>query len=139
VQAQEFLAMPNPLCHFAIHADDCQRALTFYQAVFGWRFQPWGPPGFWRIMTGQPGVEGALHQRHELLTGTGLRGFECSISVKDVKATTESVVKHGGLVVAPGFVIQEVGTVMKFQDTEGNIASAIQYLPGIFESMGANR
>lgn len=131
--------MPNPVCHFAIHADDCKRAMTFYQSVFGWKFQPWGPPGFWRIQTGQSGVEGALHQRHEPLTGTGMRGFECSISVSDVKSTSELVTRHGGRVVMPGVLIQGVGTVMKFQDTEGNIASAIQYLPGIRESMGASR
>lgn len=131
--------MPNPLCHFAIHADDCQRAMTFYQAVFGWKFQPWGPPGFWRVMTGQPGVEGALHQRHEPLTGTGMRGFECSISVQDVTIISDRVAKHGGRVLMPGFDIQGVGTVMKFQDTEGNVASAMQYLPGIFESMGGNQ
>jgi predicted enzyme related to lactoylglutathione lyase len=131
--------MPNPLCHFAIHADDCKRATAFYQAVFGWRFEPWGPPGFWRIHTGQAGVEGALHQRHEPLTGTGMRGFECSISVRDVGAVAVVVAKHGGRVVMPAFLIEGVGTVMKFQDTEGNIASAIQYLPGVFESMGAGR
>jgi len=131
--------MPNPVCHFAINADDCQRALAFYQAVFGWKFQPWGPPGFWRIITGQPGVEGALHQRHEPLTGTGVRGFECSISVQDIKTTAESITTHGGRVIVPGFVIQGVGTVMKFLDTEGNVVSAIQYMPGVFESMGASR
>jgi uncharacterized protein len=131
--------MPNPLCHFAIHADDCQRALSFYQAVFGWKFQPWGPPGFWRILTGQPGVEGALHQRHEPLTGTGVRGFECSISVQDVKSIAQSVSKHGGRVVMPSFAIHGVGTVMKFEDPEGNVVSAIQYLPGVLESMGAGR
>jgi predicted enzyme related to lactoylglutathione lyase len=129
--------VPNPLCHFAIHADDCQRAMSFYQGVFGWRFEPWGPPGFWRIHTGQQGVEGALHRRHEALTGTGIRGFECSISVRDVAAIASLVTRHGGQVVMPGFVIQGVGTVMKFQDTEGNCASAIQYMPGVFESMGA--
>lgn len=131
--------MPNPLCHFAIHADDSQRALSFYQAVFGWEFRPWGPPGFWRIMTGQRGVEGALHQRLEPLTGTGLRGFECSIAVRDVKAIVECVVKHGGRIVSPAFDIQGVGTVVKLQDTEGNVVSAIQYLPGVFESMEAAR
>lgn len=131
--------MPNPLCHFAIHADDCRRAMTFYEAVFGWKFQPWGPPGFWRIQTGQAGVEGALHQRHEPLTGTGMRGFECSISVRDVGAVAALVTTHGGRIVSPAFLIQGVGTVMKFQDTEGNIASAIQYLPGVFESMGGAR
>lgn len=131
--------MSNPLCHFAIHADDCARAMAFYQAVFGWRFEPWGPPDFWRIHTGQSGVEGAVQKRQEPLTGTGMRGFECSISVRDVKSMAELIVKHGGHVVMPAFLIQGVGTVMKFQDTEGNIASAIQYLPGVFESMGASR
>jgi len=113
--------------------------MAFYQAVFGWKFQPWGPPGFWRIMTGQPGVEGALHQRHEPLTGTGVRGFECTVSVPDVKSTADLVAKHGGRVILPGVLIHGVGTVMKFQDTEGNVASAMQYLPGIFESMGGGR
>ena len=130
--------MPNPLCHFAIHADDCARAMSFYQDVFGWRFEPWGPPDFWRVHTGQPGVEGALHKRQEPLTGTGMRGFESSISVDDIEATSKLVIKHGGRIIMPGFLIQSVGAVMKFQDTEGNIASAMQYLPGVFESMGAN-
>ncbi len=131
--------MPHPLCHFAIHADDCQRAIAFYESVFGWKFQAWGPPGFWRVQTGQSGVEGALHQRMEPLAGTGMRGFECSISVRDVKSIAELVVKHGGRVVMPGFLIHGVGTVMKFQDTEGNIANAMQYLPGVFESMGGGQ
>lgn len=129
--------MTNPVCHFAIHADDCTRAIAFYQGVFGWKFTPWGPPGFWRINTGQSGIEGALHTRLEPLTGTGMRGFECSISVQDVAAVATLVGKHGGKVMVPGFVIQGVGTVMKFVDPEGNCVSAVQYLPGIRESMGA--
>ena len=36
--------MPNDIAHFAIHADDCQRAKRFYEAVFGWTFEPWGRP-----------------------------------------------------------------------------------------------
>ncbi len=131
--------MTNPLCHFAIHADDCPRALTFYQEVFGWRFEPWGPPGFWRILTGQPGVEGALHKRLDPLSGTGMRGFECSISVRDVEAIAALIKKHGGKVVSPGFLIQGVGTVLRFQDTEGNHVSAIQYLPSVREQKEKSR
>jgi len=58
-----------------------------------------------------------------------MRGFECSISVSDVDATTDLAMKHGGRVVAPGSLIQSVGTVMKFEDQEGNHANAIQYVP----------
>ena len=39
--------MPNDIAHFAIHADDCPRAKAFYETVFGWTFEPWGPPNFW--------------------------------------------------------------------------------------------
>lgn len=128
--------MPNPLCHFAIHADDCERAMAFYESVFSWRFEPWGPPGFWRIHTGQSRVEGALHKRAEPLEGTGMRGFECSVSVTDVEATAAAIKANGGTIRYPPFLIEGVGTVVKFEDTEGNAMGAMQYLPGVHESMG---
>jgi predicted enzyme related to lactoylglutathione lyase len=37
--------MPNNLAAFSIHVDDVNRARTFYEAVFEWVFEPWGPPG----------------------------------------------------------------------------------------------
>ena len=40
--------MPATLRHFAINADDVQRAKAFYEKVFGWAFNPWGPPNFYR-------------------------------------------------------------------------------------------
>ena len=30
----------------AINADDIDVARSFYSAVLGWTFEPWGPPGF---------------------------------------------------------------------------------------------
>jgi hypothetical protein len=39
--------MSAKLRHVAINADDVQRARRFYEAVFGWRFEPWGPPNFY--------------------------------------------------------------------------------------------
>jgi uncharacterized protein len=53
--------MPNNVASFAIHATDVQRARRFYEAVFGWQFEPWGPPDFYLIHTGDetnPGVQG---------------------------------------------------------------------------------
>lgn len=41
--------MPTNVVYFAIHADDVARARRFYQNVFGWRFEAWGPPGFFLI------------------------------------------------------------------------------------------
>ena len=37
------------IAHFAINANDLPRAQRFYGNVFGWKFSPYGPPGFFMI------------------------------------------------------------------------------------------
>lgn len=123
--------MPNNVAHFAIHADDCLRAKRFYEAVFGWTFEPWGPPEFWRIATGEGGIMGALQKRRRPLSGAGVRAFECTIAVDDVEAITKAVEEHGGKITMKPFLLEQVGTLVHFEDTEGNIAGAMQYLPGV--------
>jgi len=120
--------MPNDIAHFAIHADDCERAKSFYQRVFGWTFEPWGPPGFWRIETSPGAIHGALQERREPVTGTGTIGFECTIAVEDVEACSAAIEKHGGKVTHQPYLIETVGTLIMFEDTEGNVVGAMQYL-----------
>jgi len=122
--------MPNDLCHFAILADDCERAKTFYESVFGWTFEPWGPPNFWLIRTSPGAVLGALQERTTPVTGEGMIGYQCSISVEDVEATADAIRSSGGALKHEPFLIESVGTLVTFQDTEGNVACAIQYLEG---------
>ena len=122
--------MPNDIAHFAIHASDCQRAKAFYEGVFGWTFEPWGPPNFWRIHTSPGAIHGALQQRRGPVTGTGMTGFECTIAVADVDATAKAIEAHGGKVQQP-FVIETVGTLIMFEDTEGNVVGAMQYMEGV--------
>ena len=122
--------MPSNLASFAIHVDDTDRAVAFYRAVFGWRFEPWGPPGFYLIHTGDeasPGVQGLMHKRHEPRTGTGLNGFECTFSVDDVDAIAAAVEANGGKITMPRSVIPTVGTLIRFEDTEGNDVGAMKY------------
>ncbi len=123
--------MPNDIAHFAIHADDCERAKAFYQEVFGWTFEPWGPPNFWRIHTSPGAIHGALQERREPVSGTGTIGYECSISVADVRATAAAIEASGGTITMPPFEIEGVGTLAMFRDTEGNVAGAMQYLEGV--------
>ena len=125
--------MPHNVVHFAIHADDIDRARRFYTEVFGWRFEAWGPPGFFRVFTGteqQPGIEGALHERQEPLAGTGLHAFECTVSVDDLPAIREAVVRNGGTITYDEVEIPTVGTLIQFLDTEGNVVSAMHYEDG---------
>ncbi|MDA8017271.1 MAG: VOC family protein [Thermoanaerobaculia bacterium] len=123
--------MPNNVVHFAIHAEDCERAKAFYETVFGWEFEAWGPPGFWRIHTGPGGIFGALQQRTEPVEGRGMIGFECTIAVEDVQATAEAIESAGGRVTVPPFEIENVGTLIMFHDTEDNVVGAMQYVDGI--------
>jgi uncharacterized protein len=121
--------MPN-VASFAIHADDVQRARRFYEAVFGWRFEPWGPPDFYLIHTGDeanPGVQGLLHQRHEPRGEGGPNCYECTIAVDDVDAIAALVVEHGGRVTMEKSVIPTVGTLIYLEDPEGNRVGAMKY------------
>ena len=106
------------------------RAKAFYEAVFGWSFQPWGPPDFWLIQTSAEGIRGALQKRRGP-AGPGAGGYECTISVADIKASAAAIEAAGGKLNHPPFHIERVGTVAQFTDTEGNIACVMQYEPGV--------
>lgn len=124
----------NHLAFFAIHADDTVRARRFYERVFGWTFEPWGPPDFYLISTGpdSPGaIRGALHQRLEPLEGTGMRGFECSIAVGSIDAVAGAIEEHGGTITSGKTQIPGVGWVVNFLDPERNRVAAVQYDEGM--------
>lgn len=115
----------NSLAHFAINADDVERARKFYEKVFGWKLSAWGPPGFYQIEGA--GVFGALQQRRELIAGQRTVGFECTLGVKSIDAIEAAVKGAGGKVIMERSVIVGVGTLMWFQDPEGNAFGAMQY------------
>ena len=122
--------MRNEVAHFSVNADDVERARRFYGEVFGWKFESWGPPGFFLVQTRGPkgpGLHGSLQKRRDIVKGKPCLGFECTIAVDDVDRALADVVKHGGTIVMPKSTITGVGTLFFFQDTEGNIAGAMQY------------
>jgi predicted enzyme related to lactoylglutathione lyase len=125
--------MPNNLKHFAVHADDVNRARKFYEQAFGWQFTAWGPLGFFLIKTGtdeEPGVQGALQGRREVVAGKPMFGFECTLGVASIDDTISAVEANGGKIVMPKFHIPTVGTLVFFEDTEGNVVGAMQYDEG---------
>lgn len=122
--------MPHNISHFSIHVDDCDRARAFYENVFGWRTTAWGPPGFFLVATGtdsDPGIHGAIQKRREPLSGQGMRGYECTISVDDLDAIGVAIERNGGKILMQKAKIPTVGTLIQFQDTEGNVACAMDY------------
>ena len=122
--------MPNNLAAFAIHAEDITRARKFYEAVFGWKFEPWGPPDFYLIHTGDerhPGVQGLMHKRQQPKGVGGPNCFECTVSVDDVDAIAAAVKKHGGKITMEKSPIPTVGELIYFDDPEGNRVGAMKY------------
>ena len=122
--------MPNHVSFFAINADDVPRARQFYSAVFNWKFEPWGPPGFYLITTGgeAEGVthSGGLQERRELVPGQKMIGFECTVSVENIDQAIRAAEANGGRLVSPKFHIPTVGTVAYIADTEGNVVGISQ-------------
>jgi uncharacterized protein len=125
--------VPSNLVFFAIHADDLPRVQRFYEKVFGWKFQPWGPPGFFLIATGDkddPGIQGALQKRHDVVPGQRITGYECTIGVADIDATEAAVVANGGKVILSKCEIPTVGYLIKIQDPDGNVVCVKQPAAG---------
>lgn len=122
--------MTGELAHFAINADDVEATTAFYEHVFGWRFEPWGPPDFFHIETGSDTVvapQGALQRRRELVPGGRTVGFECTVAVSDVDAVAAAAVAHGGRVVMARATITGVGDLVFVADPSGNVVGAMRY------------
>ena len=117
--------MPRPI-HFEIHAEDPQRAISFYTALFGWKFEQWAGKPYWLVMTGDqttPGIDGGLLPRR----GPGpadmaaVSAFVCTIDVPDVDASSKRVTELGGAIALPKMPIPTVGWLAYGKDTEGNL------------------
>ncbi len=122
--------MTTYLRHFAINADDVQRAKNFYEQAFGLDFTPWGPPDFYQIKNVGDGIQGALQERRELVPGTRANTFETTFGVDSIADTISAVEANGGKIVMQPFHIEGVGELIYFEDTEGNICGAMQYEDG---------
>jgi hypothetical protein len=118
--------MPATFRHFAINADDVPRAKRFYEEAFGWTFTPWGPPGFYQTHSTGEGHVAALQGRRAI-GGVKMPDMEISFGVDDIEATMAAIEAAGGKVIMQPFHIETVGRLIFFQDTEGNIAGAMQY------------
>jgi predicted enzyme related to lactoylglutathione lyase len=120
----------NELRHFAIHCDDVPRAARFYEAVFGWTCVAYGgqaPQEFMQIKTADGKPIGGVQSRKFNAAERDVFGWECSIDVTDVDATTRAAERAGAKVVMRRTAIPGVGWLSKFIDTEGNLFCAVQY------------
>ncbi len=116
--------------HFEIHADDPQRAVNFYQHVFGWQINKWGgPEDYWLIITGpdsEPGINGAILKRQQPINGDAVIAYVCTIDVSSVDDTIATITSQGGTIALPKMAVPQVGWLAYAKDTEGNIFGVMQ-------------
>ena len=122
--------MPRPI-HFEIHAENMDRAIVFYTALFGWQFSQWQGMPYWLIKTGEegtPGINGGLLPRR----GTGpvdmaaVNAFVCTVEVSDLGTMVNKSVAAGGAIAVPKMPIPTMGWLAYCKDTEGNLFGLMQ-------------
>ena len=124
--------MPR-VVHFEIHAADPDRAVNFYQKLFGWNFQRWeGPMDYWLITTGpddQPGINGGLVRRQGEIDGQAVIAYVCTVDVEDLDSSVKTAIDNGGQIALPKMPIPGMGWLAYCKDTEGNIFGMMQNDP----------
>lgn len=116
--------MPT-IVHFEIPADDPEKAIAFYREVFGWKFESWGGPmDYWLVTTkaeGEGGINGAIMKREH----PGQAPINI-IDVPDLDAFMDKIVALGGKKVTEKMPVPGVGWAAYAEDTEGNVFGLLQ-------------
>lgn len=111
--------MPR-VVHFEIDAEKPERAIKFYEKVFGWKIEKWkGPIEYWLITTGkedEPGIDGGLSRRTEAEPS-----IVNTVDVSSVDEYVKKVEGNGGSIVRPKMAVPGVGWMAYFKDPEGNL------------------
>ena len=114
------LVMPNPIAHFDIRAEDLVIARRLYKRVFGWTFEAWGPPDLYMIWSGavhRPGaVHGSLSKRWQPRSGGDGHGWECTISVENLRSIKAAILANGGAVLREEEEIIGISKLIQFAD-----------------------
>ena len=124
-------AMPRPI-HFEIHTENPERAMRFYEGMFGWRFTKWnGPAPYWVVQTGdagEPGIDGGMMQRmgSAPVDGAAVNAWVCTVGIDDVDASVASAQRLGGTIALPKMPVPGVGWLSYVKDPDGNILGLMQ-------------
>jgi uncharacterized protein len=118
----------NAPSYFEIQADNPQRAVAFYQTVFGWSFEKVEnlPAEYWRIQT--EGIRGGLLKRPAAAPAprSGANAYVCAMEVKSFDETARAIESAGGIVAMPKFAVPHTCWQGYFVDTEGNTFGIFQ-------------
>ena len=114
--------MKNPVCYFEIPVTDLERAIVFYRAVFGYKFERTNIDGnemaLFPALDQASGITGALAKGDSYVPGK--QGARIYFSVVSIEKTLHKVKLTGGEVLYPETSVGAYGSVAEFEDSEGN-------------------
>ena len=127
----------NPVVHFEMPAEDCERMSRFYTKAFGWQTQMMGPEmSDYVVVTTTESDDGGPKQRGAINGGFFPKKKDWPaqvpsvvIPVDDIQGSMKKVTDAGGKVLGDPMDIPGVGRYVSFVDTEGNRVSMLQPLP----------
>jgi len=113
--------------HFEIPAEKPERAVKFYQDVFGWKIDKWGGGmDYWLATTGddkEMGINGAI------TTSDSIKCTANTIGVDDLDKVAKKAIAAGAKQTSPRQTIPSIGYFAYFTDTEGNVFGMLQPNP----------
>ena len=112
--------------HFEISAKDTERAVKFYQAVFGWQVNKFGSMDYWLVKAGDDkeiGINGAISAESKF------KGTVNTISVPSYEEAAKKIVEAGGKILSPKTAVPKIGYMSYCKDTEGNVFGIMQTDP----------
>lgn len=117
--------------HFEIHAGDPAKAIEFYSALFGWKFENWGNMEYWQIETGnakEPGINGGLLPRRVAAPqpGQAVNAFVCTVQVDSLDAAFTKALALGATVAMAKSPIPGIGWLAYIKDLDGNLVGMLQ-------------
>ena len=114
--------MNNPVGYFEVPVNDLERAITFYQQVFGYQFERVVIDGYSMALFPDHegvGISGALVKGDSYLPSQS--GSRLYFNTNDIDKTLTKVLSHGGRIIYPKTSIGDRGWVAEFEDVEGNL------------------
>ena len=112
----------NPVVHFEIPVADMDRAIKFYENVFGFKLTRQEVDGyamaFFPRADGKPGASGALAKGDVYVPSK--EGAILYFDVPRIDPVLERATAQGGKVLYPKKDIGEAGFVAEIEDSEGN-------------------
>ncbi|MFZ5392424.1 MAG: VOC family protein [Patescibacteria group bacterium] len=121
----------DKVVHFEIPMDDKARAMKFYKSAFGWNLVDMPEMDYVMAHTMEmdeqrmPKEVGAINGGLAMRKGT-FQTVSFAIDVEDIDAAALKVVAEGGTIVKEKTPVGDMGFIVYFKDTEGNLLSLWQ-------------